>query len=70
MCFFVNLSAVESKPASEDRIKTGHFFPLNRWKSPWQGMIEDCLDWSAADQYHRLALTRDSLRFYASSRTL
>jgi hypothetical protein len=24
------------------------------------------LDWSAADQYHRLALTRDSLRFYAS----
>jgi hypothetical protein len=25
-----NVSAVESKPASRGRIKTSHFFPLNR----------------------------------------
>jgi hypothetical protein len=32
----VELSAVESKPASWGRIKTSHFFPINRSKMFWQ----------------------------------
>jgi hypothetical protein len=32
----MNLSAVESKPASGGRIKTSRFFPLNRWEMFWQ----------------------------------
>jgi hypothetical protein len=42
------LSAVESKPATKGRIKTSHFFPLNRWKMVWQGLIQDGSDWSGA----------------------
>jgi hypothetical protein len=30
------MSAVESKPASGGRIKTSHFFPLNRSEMFWQ----------------------------------
>jgi hypothetical protein len=30
------VSAVESKPASWGRIKTSHFFPINRSKMFWQ----------------------------------
>jgi hypothetical protein len=33
------LSAVESKPASDGRIKTSHFLRLNRSEMFWQGMI-------------------------------
>jgi hypothetical protein len=33
------LSAVESKPASGGRIKTSHFFLLNRLELFWQGVI-------------------------------
>ena len=32
----LTLSAVESKPASWGRIKTSHFFPINRSKMFWQ----------------------------------
>jgi N-terminal domain of anti-restriction factor ArdC len=35
----VNLSAVESKPASDGRIKTSHFFCLNRAGIFWQEVI-------------------------------
>jgi hypothetical protein len=42
------MSAVESKPATKGRIKTSHFFPLNRWEMLWQGLIEDGWDWSEA----------------------
>jgi hypothetical protein len=34
--FRFSLSAVESKPASWGRIKTSHFFPINRSKMFWQ----------------------------------
>jgi hypothetical protein len=34
-----NLSAVESKPASDGRIKTSHFFCLNRAGIFWQEVI-------------------------------
>jgi hypothetical protein len=33
------VSAVESKPASDGRIKTSHFLRLNRSEMFWQGMI-------------------------------
>jgi hypothetical protein len=33
------LSAVESKPASDGRIKTSHFLRLNRSEMFWQGVI-------------------------------
>jgi hypothetical protein len=33
------LSAVDSKPASDGRIKTSHFFRLNPAEMFWQGMI-------------------------------
>jgi pimeloyl-ACP methyl ester carboxylesterase len=36
---FGQLSAVESKPARDGRIKTSHFFGLNRLKMFWQGVI-------------------------------
>jgi hypothetical protein len=33
------MSGVESKPASDGRIKTSHFFRLNRLEMFWQGVI-------------------------------
>jgi hypothetical protein len=33
------VSAVDSKPASDGRIKTSHFFRLNPAEMFWQGMI-------------------------------
>ena len=33
------VSGVESKPASDGRIKTSHFFRLNRFEMFWQGVI-------------------------------
>jgi hypothetical protein len=33
------MSAVESKPASDGRIKTSHFFRLNRGEMFWQEVI-------------------------------
>jgi hypothetical protein len=38
------LSAVESKPASYARIKTSHFFRLNREKRFLQAVIEEGRD--------------------------
>jgi hypothetical protein len=35
----IYLSGVESKPASDGRIKTSHFFRLNRLEMFWQGVI-------------------------------
>jgi hypothetical protein len=35
----VDLSGVESKPARDGRIKTSHFFRLNRSEVFWQGGI-------------------------------
>ena len=35
----LNVSAVDSKPASDGRIKTSHFFRLNLAEMFWQGMI-------------------------------
>jgi hypothetical protein len=34
-----SMSAVDSKPASRGRIKTSHFFLLNRLELFWQGVI-------------------------------
>ena len=39
------MSAVESKPASDGRIKTSHFFRLNRSEVVWQGIIEHFETW-------------------------
>jgi hypothetical protein len=33
------VSAVDSKPASDGRFKTSHFFRLNLAEMFWQGMI-------------------------------
>ena len=41
---YCDLSAVDSKPASGGRIKTSHFFPLNRSEMFWQGAILDFSD--------------------------
>jgi hypothetical protein len=35
----IQVSGVESKPASDGRIKTSHFFRLNRLEMFWQGVI-------------------------------
>jgi hypothetical protein len=37
--FSEGVSAVDSKPASDGRIKTSHFFRLNPAEMFWQGMI-------------------------------
>ena len=41
---YARLSAVESKPASKGRIKTSHFFRLNRRRMFLQAVIEEQSD--------------------------